>query len=525
MSQQPPAPRPSLRERLRGLLARLRGGDVIVANVGQGASDVVVGKNIIKIGTLVVPALPAIAALLGLVAAVALGLWLRFVPAAMPPDRFNVAVAEFSEVDAAGRARVSANSALISKTLFTTIQGELGQLPDDYQALIWHDSMSFLQKRATIGAIPGATPKERSTAGCKRASDLGADIIVYGVLDASSSPAQLRLQFCARDTTRARDLGNLDELQKVDRLGGPLPVDLPLADVQSSVNPPLRVRTTLIAKLIVGLRYELASNPNFQANLHRALGVFTDARGFLEREDGAATSDNGGDLVYYFIGRENLLLYQDQDTPEADKPALLEQMRAAFGRSTELDPQFARAWTALAGAYYKQVQRIEKPKRLAGDEIPLAIAAYGSAITAAQDAKDRAAEAEARLALALTYWLQADAALYLAPPDYDAAEATLRRADEQLAASAPLIEPNQNRFHGFAAMVRGVVAYERAQITLRVGDKSAARALFQQTRDAFAECIAAGTNDPGDLFLKRQIIDGTCAPFEQAVAQALQNLQ
>jgi len=53
---QPPPPKPSLLQRLRGLWARARSGDVIVANIGQGASDVLVGKNILKIGTLDDPA-------------------------------------------------------------------------------------------------------------------------------------------------------------------------------------------------------------------------------------------------------------------------------------------------------------------------------------------------------------------------------------------------------------------------------------------------------------------------------------
>jgi hypothetical protein len=303
-----------LLQRLRRLLARIRGGDVIVVNVGPGASDVVVGKNILRIGTLVIPALPLVVALIGTLAASAVGLWLYLVPAQMPLGSFNVAVAEFSQLDGQGRERVTADSALISRTLFTTIQEELRQLPPDYQAIVWHDSMSLLQKRAPIGAIAGATIGARSSAACRRAEDLGADIIVYGVLEAAGNPALLRLQFCVRNPSRDRDMGSLAELQAIDRLGSPLPVELPLSDVQSSVNPPLRVRTALLAKLVVGLRYELATNPNLQANLKRALGVFGQALQYLEQQDGAATRDNGGDLVQYFIGRENFLLAQDQAT-------------------------------------------------------------------------------------------------------------------------------------------------------------------------------------------------------------------
>ena len=525
MSNPPPQPNLSPLQRLRRWLARPRGGDVIVANVGSGASDVVVGKNILKIGTLVIPALPAAIALIAALFGAGAGLWLYLVPGKMPPGRFNVAVAEFGVVDAQGRARAAADGQLIDSTLFATIQGELQNLAPDYPALVWHDSMSLLQKRAAIGLIAGPTPEERSRAACQRAADLNADIIVYGALETGASPARLRLQFCVRNTTRDRDMGNLDELQQVDRLGSPLPVDLPLVDVPSSVNPPLRVRTTLLAKLVVGLRYELASNPNFASSARRALDTFEGALRYLEQSEGAATADNGGDLVYYFIGREQFLLAQDPGTPAAEKPQRLDAARAAFGRAVELNPRYARAWSALGGAYYQRTQLLGRSRRLSTGDLAAALRAYQSAIVAAQAARDRAAEAEARLALALAYWLQADAFQYLARPDTPATEAALDQADREVAAGAALVDPAQNRLLGFAAMVRGTIGYERAQVRLRAKDKPSARDLFQRARDDYARCVAAGRADPGDQFLQRQIIAKTCAPAEQQIGQVLQGLK
>jgi hypothetical protein len=520
----PPAPKPSLLQRLRALWARARGGDVIVANVGQGASDVVVGKNILKIGTLVIPALPAVSALIVALACGALGLWAYLVPAAMPSGAFNVAVAEFSQIDDQGRERVTSDSALISRTLFTTIQSELDTLPADYQAVVWHDSMNMLQKRVTISAITGATAADRSAAACRRATELGADLIVYGVLDARNNPALLNLQFCVRNPSRDRDMGNLAELQAVDRLGGPVQVDLPLSDVQSSVNPTLRVRTALLAKLVVGLRYELATNPNLTANLKRAQGVFADALRYLEQQDGAATRENGGDLAHYFIGRERFLLAQEQSTSLDERPRLLEDARAALQQATTLNPHYARAWSALGSVYYARTRLLARPQRRSTDDIAQAITAYQSAIAAADSAADPATEAEARLALALCEWLHSDAYLFQVPSDPVSATAALARAEQQLAAGSALIQPAQNRLRGYAAMTRGMIAYERAQIALRAGEQDASRAFFQQARDAYGQCILAGQADPGDQFLQRQLIAGTCAPYEQDVTGALQRL-
>jgi hypothetical protein len=527
MAAQPPPspPKPSLLQRLRGLFARARSSDVIVANVGQGASDIVVGKNILKIGTLVIPALPVVIALIVALGAGTVGLWRFLVPATMPPGAFNVAVAEFSQIDGPGREGVTPDSALISRTLFTTIQGELQALSADYRAVVWHDSMSLLQKRARIGPIAGATVEDRSLAACQRATELGADLIVYGVLDAGSSPALLRLQFCVRNPSRDRDMGNLAELQAVDRLGGPVQVELPLSDVQSSVNPPLRVRTTLLAKLVVGLRYELATNPNHTSNLRRAQSVFTDALRYVEQQDAAATRDNGGDLVQYFIGRESFLLAQEQSTSASEKQRLLDHARAALEQATALNPQYARAWSALGSVYYARTRLLARPQRLATDDLAQAIGAYQSAIAAAQLAGNSSAEAEARLALALSEWLQGDAYLYQTPSDTGSAEAAFARADQQIEIGAALIQPAQNRLHGYAAMARGLIAHERAQILLRAGDQLASRSFFQQARDAYGHCIAAGQADPGDQFLQQQLIAVTCAPNAQHVAQALQQLQ
>jgi hypothetical protein len=525
MPTPPTQPKPSLLQRIRRGLARLRGGDVIVANVGQGASDVVVGKNILKIGTLVIPALPAAIGLVASLAGAAGGLWLYLVPARMPPGHFNVAVAEFGAIDAQGRSSVTADSRLISRTLFATIQDELRQLPADYQALVWHDSMSLLQKRATIGAIPGAAPAERSAAACRRAEDLGADIIVYGALDTSTDPALLRLQFCARNTTRDRDMGNMAELQKVDRLGGPLPVDLPISDVQGSVNPTLRVRTTLVARLVAGLRYELAANPNFQSNLRRALDTFSGALSYLEQEEGAATAENGGDVVQYFVGREHFLIFQDSATPPGQKPGHLEAARDSLQRAVELNPNYARAWSALAAVYFWRAQATAPARRLEADDLTRALDIYATAIAAARAAGDEPAAAEAHLARALIYRLQGEAFAALPTPDVARAEEALSRAEADAGAGEALIGPAQNRLLGFAAMARGLIAHQRAQVRNRAGDKAAARALFEQARDFYRRCVAASQADPGDQFLRRQIADFTCKPGEASAVAAIQRIE
>lgn len=115
------------RARLRSWLPH-RSADVIIANVGAGAQDVVVGKNILRIGTLVIPALPAVIALILTLVSAAGGLWLYLVPATMPDGYVNIAIANFGVVGADGRIRTSKDSDLIGRTLFATVRDEVQRL-------------------------------------------------------------------------------------------------------------------------------------------------------------------------------------------------------------------------------------------------------------------------------------------------------------------------------------------------------------------------------------------------------------
>lgn len=525
MAAPPPAP-PSRFQRLRQFFRDVGRRNTILANIGEGAHDVIVGNYILKIGTLTIPALPVVIAVIVTLLAGAFTLWIYVVPTTMPPEYFNVAIAEFSAIDEQGRETVSEDSALISKTLFATIDAELAELPPDYQALVWHDSMSLLQKRTTIGAITSTGSGDRSDAACRRAEAVGADLIVYGLLDTRPTPATLQLQFCVRQAhLLERDMGSLDELQKADRLGSPLRLQLPLRDVKSSVNPDLRARTSLVARLIVGLRYELADNTNFQSSLRRALDVFAAALDDLEREYGSPTRENGGDMVLYFAGRENFFLAQDQATPPDQRSERLNAAQQAFQAAVDLNPQFARAHTALGSTYFLRAQQRPPADRFSTEDLARAIAAYTAAISAAQTAQDAPAEAEARLALALTYRLQAESFLFQAPSDVSAATNALAAAEQQVTSGVSIARPSEYRLRGFAAMVLAFIAEQRAQTAFRAADQATGRAMLQEAQKQYEQCIAAGAADPGDQFLHRQIITATCAPREQIVAQRLQQAQ
>jgi len=91
-------------DRLSSFLRRKERGDVIAGDVGEGARGVV-GKNVVQIGTPVVPARLAVvlvALLVGLVAGSTFLAWNLWVPDRMT-GLFNIAVAEFEQVDPQGK--------------------------------------------------------------------------------------------------------------------------------------------------------------------------------------------------------------------------------------------------------------------------------------------------------------------------------------------------------------------------------------------------------------------------------------
>src|SRR5512136_761078 len=109
-------------------------GDIIAANIGEGAQNVAVGKfilqNNVRIGALVVP-VRFIVALLAVALVVAIAVWIAVVPDKMPESTFNVAVAEFGQLDKNGQLHASKDGASLSEWMFGKLQAEAASLPQD----------------------------------------------------------------------------------------------------------------------------------------------------------------------------------------------------------------------------------------------------------------------------------------------------------------------------------------------------------------------------------------------------------
>jgi tetratricopeptide (TPR) repeat protein len=172
------------------------GGNIVKINAPlvstQVAGDLVVGTKITIFG-LPWQALVALLALL-LIGSGTLAWNLRG-PAVMEAGRFRVAVADFGLQDGAS-VQDDGPAAGYSKQVFET----LAQQAAPYQTgtdladrtLIWHDSMSWRQKWATIGVISGDDEAAHRHAAEAKAEALHADVLIYG---AQQPDGRLQLNF------------------------------------------------------------------------------------------------------------------------------------------------------------------------------------------------------------------------------------------------------------------------------------------------------------------------------------------
>jgi hypothetical protein len=309
-----------------------------------------------------------------------------------------------------------------------------------------------------------------------------------------------------------------EEVQRTDRLGGPLQIDLP---VLGGSNAARSTRNALVARLIQGLRQELDVN-DLQQNVRSALATFEETKQFLI----AHNSTDGMDLVDYFIGREHFLLFQDSATPANEKPQHLAAAQIAFEAAGRVNSPRVRALTGLAATQYWQTQSLPPEQWPQSSAIDAALATSERAIAIATDnaTPDPDGELQARIVMALAQQFKAQILLRVTPPDEAAALAALQRADTEAALVLERATPEQNRSRTFALMARGLAAQVQGQILLRRQQKPAARTMFERAAEQYRACIATADRDRGDLFVQRQIKDANCVPFLKSTEDALKRL-
>lgn len=473
----------------------------------------VFSKTVIHIGDINVPTWPLLV-LLGLVIlSVAAWGWSRLGPAQMPSGSFNVAVAEIGEKDAAGRVQPSPDGQQLSQWIFNELQQEYQNLSGEAEVQVWHDSMSWTQKRTTIGLI--ASEAQAATL----AKQIKANLVIYGTLVSGQQAANFTPQFYV--TKLPGEANELDEIGGVYQLGAPIPVQLPLDAtnpvVVANLKPAISVRAKALRWFTIGFVQDLAGRTV------NAYEIFKKAEAALPdwAEKGA-----GKELLYHFIGREALLLSRPGAPPYFETP---EEGRATaeryFKKALASNATYARAYIGLGGVYFQRAQSATS----AEEQLSLAelsIKNYNDALSYAPQLPGEQAKLEAHMGLAVAAMLKADAYRQLAA-NLEAVtylEDAIRALETLL---SPLQEAGQRRSLGHVYLALGA-AYERLALLTTQDDTTKSSALYKKAQDAFETCVAQGDvaqgGNPYDELLK-DIVENNCRPAAGRVEQKRRQLE
>ncbi|MCB0045342.1 MAG: hypothetical protein KDD92_07930 [Caldilineaceae bacterium] len=508
MTIQPPDREPNPAESwLRRTWERLRSGrwrDVIIADVDAGASNVAVGKNIFQLnvgGRNITPYVAGILlALLLLVGYFGYPLAEPLWNPAQMQGQFNIAVAQFGALDG-DTVRVTDESRALSAWFYEQLAAVYAETPDVPlidSTVIWHDSRTDTAQNVALRAIRGATPQARAEHARKLAERIGAHMVIYGYV-VENSPTGLDLEFYL--SPRMND--ETATIVGPYALGSPitLPAAFDVGDpiVNATVGERLRTRTEALFWLTAGLTHEV-------------LGRTEEALVLLRRGEEALgdwQADEGREILYFFIGREELFLGND-DAAET-----------AFQTAVTVRPDYARAHNGLGSVHFFRAQEISPQERLdSPSELDAAATAYATAQELARAQGDELVEELATLGLGMTARLQGESAYV--QHAFDDALASFAQAEAQLTQARDYFAgASHYRLTAQAYESLGLTYFQRADIMREQGDLLARRADLDAARTAFEACAEQALNGGFDELLRERIIAASCLPLRQAVEAAL----
>ena len=229
-------------------------GDVITTQIGENARNVVVGKNVIQIGTLQIPFYLAVLIAVGVVIIGVSTAVIAFSSSGLagllvsPPrltGQFNIAVADFGESNAQGHVQATDNGRLLSQWVYDALKNAYATNPELAQLTtveIRHASPGLFGRTVTLGIVAGDTPQAREIEAAKLSDKIGADMVIYGNIN-HAAPSGLALEFYIAPQLQPETSALIGRYM----LGGVIPVPLPF-----KANDPLGKLTLRETVLVEG---------------------------------------------------------------------------------------------------------------------------------------------------------------------------------------------------------------------------------------------------------------------------------
>ncbi len=514
-NQEPPDQRdeqstvgPSWLQRQWQRVRQLNRRDVIIGQVGAGATNVVIGKNNVQINVggrnLTLP-IYAIALLLLILLGFALyplvePIWW---PSQMT-GTYRIAIANFGEVDEWGHVQATDRGRVVSKWFFDNLSSEYASTTMDVAQSIqlWHDLDPASDKNVTFGVIEGEQAAAREAAAAALAERIGAHMVIYGHLVAAGEqrPPRLDLAFYLAPRVNVET----SEIVGPHRLSKPLPLpatfDVESPDANAAVSALLKVRTDAFFWLTLALTLDI------QGRSSEALTTLRQAERALERW----SEDDGKEILYFFIGREELFL---DNAIQAEQELL---------HALELNPTYARAQVALGSARLKQARAQPPTTRLTAPSLLLqALADHRRGLELAADAGDPLVINLANLALAKSYRLLGETYYHLGQVAEARRFFALTRAKIE-----PLLEPlrvaGQYRLLAQAYEAQGAAYLQEADL-LRPTEPATARTLLEAAATVYASCMEQGWQVVDEI-LTNEVIGEGCQRYAALTATYLEEL-
>jgi hypothetical protein len=516
-------------------------GDVIIANVvvdkeSKVTPDITVGKNIIKIGKIVIPIWMFVVAI-ALPFVVAGGAYFAFVPAKMPNNaaQFNVAVAPFGELRN-GQVEDSATAELLSQW----VAEGLTQEKPVYEAAfgnpieVWHDGLSPLIKRTTIGIIEGSNEQIRQGNAEERANDINANVIIYGVLEPQADGSEaLTIEFYVKPDLSTPIESRFGHEQMGD------PIRLPIA---FNPNETGTGNSAAVWETVINRGRSLAWIIRTLDRERR--GLKSEMIAVIDRAEAAANSTESGrlrwpergagkEVIYTLKGEAELeLAYADRACGEESRTrtALAE---SAFQKAIASNEAYALAQVGLGNVAQLRAQCLLTIPPIEAADIkaaePLvteALRHYQTAQTLAPNAADAPyINAVAALAVAPAYRLQALIALQRAQLEPDQQAEWYRQAAQSIeAGEIPLIAVIQNlpddeyyyRLLARAYLVRGNLLSLNAYLLNLQANESGYKTALTEAITAYSQCEAQANKVFADVYLKEILIPQFCTPQKES---------
>ena len=444
----------------------------------------------------------AAAALVLIVAVVILAVNGAFAPRTMS-GIFNIAVAEFGEIGPDGVIQSSAAGKQMSQWTVTYLRDELNK--EDANILIWPDQSNFFR--------PTYVPLVQPSAVEQTASDIHADLLLYGYIDTRSSPAQLVLNFWVAPQDQYR----FEDIQGNNQIGKPIRI-VNLQDPGIIVQGELESQSTAVAFIAMGLAQE-------------QVGQSEDALAALLKAEKSAPQSA---MVKFFIGREYLFLSERQPDRQEE---LWQNAEEVLQQAIAIDPNYARAYIALGALYMKRATRLvdavispeQPPDPQAMQWVEQAIEAYQNVLDLKPDPIQygNPVEEVARLGLGNAYRLKGT--IFLLQVDTHSAFQAFDEAIQLLETTRPSFEASIAEHESYRRYL--AQTYEYLGVTYQwlgqtfgtVQDIDSELGAYKKSIDAFNQCILQGENS-SDLVIQNDIIEKNCQPTLDEVQKAYNEL-